>query len=137
MATSIQVVHGRSQLFNDLDVIALICLMTERVASVETSYVQLNSFITEWNEALMNYGPGTIDLKFDELVASSAAFHQFTSLIDNIYDEMKRIDMHVLTSTLNARCRAPGVHFANYRGGLLTRMIDEVRSLLQYDPSAT
>ena len=93
--------------------------------------MQLSAFVNEWNEALETYGPGTIDLKLDELVLSPDAHRQFVSMIHVIEDEIKDTEMHVLTSMLNTQCRVIGVRFIDYRGDLLTKAIANLRRLLQ------
>ena len=72
MGTSFQRFADRVEPFNDLDLVALICLMERALEANANEFVMIKPFVTQWQRGLESYGPGTIALKLDKPISSAA-----------------------------------------------------------------
>lgn len=130
MAHSIQVVGGKHEIFDDGDLIAVICLMGQALESHPNEYGGLRQPVTEWQENLKTYGPGTIELSLESLVSSADVVGQLLAFLEVVEDEIERFGKTVPALVLNERSRAPGVTFNDYPTALLARTVVRLRALV-------
>lgn len=130
MATSIQVIGDRAESVNDLDLIALICLLEQEVESSPNVYETVAPLVARWQRDLANYGPGVIDLNLDGLVSSLNARAELVALLKAVDEKIRSSKKPVPASVLNARCSAPGITFHDYPLTNLTAAIGRLQALL-------
>ncbi|HEX4959444.1 MAG TPA: hypothetical protein VF173_01300 [Thermoanaerobaculia bacterium] len=130
MAHSIQVFGDRSEVFNDLDLLVLMRLMSEELGSNASSYPLLVSMAARWRDCCENYSPGSIDLNLELAVAGEKARQQFASLLSTIAQKLERSGDTIPAGELNSRLCVPGVTFHDYRTTLLLAAIEKIKQLL-------
>jgi hypothetical protein len=131
MATSIFIVGNRHQMFKDLDLIAIVCLLEDKVQSTRPNYDAMLSWISQWQEDLRYYGPGTIDLQLEQLMAVPEAGVQLISLLSAVHDDLRQSGGTVPAPVLQNRCKAPGIIFRDYPVDLLMSAIERLMILLK------
>jgi hypothetical protein len=131
MAHSIQSIGTARQVFNDLDLIAFVCLAElEMLSQQSRTYSALRPIVAEWKRALATYAPGTIDLNLRQVVESGPARSEFVQLLTAIGCTLERFGKAVSAPILNDRCPAPGVRFNEYPTQFLRAAIDGLRALI-------
>jgi hypothetical protein len=130
MAHSVQRVGSRAQLFNDLDLIAVVSLLDREVASAASGYAELGPLLARWRRALAGYGPGTIDLGLTQLSETEQA--HLVPLLDAVYERLSLFGA-VPASLLQASNQAPGVHFNDFPAAIIKTSIGKLRDLLTCD----
>ena len=129
MATSIQTIFEKAEMFNDLDLLVLLRMMVEEVKQNPSQYCSLGDLAAAWDETCSNYGPGVIDLKL-ESVASTPAQSELTLLLSTLEDNLDRLGSVIPATTLNDRWAVPGVRFKDYTTSKLIAAIGKIRNLL-------
>jgi hypothetical protein len=114
MASSIQVVGSKFASFNDLDLLALLCLLVEEIEANPTAYGTVAPIVTEWHRQSATYGPGTIELGLDEIQPSDSARSELIASLEAVGQRAVRWGERIPESVLNRRCVAPGVRFVDF-----------------------
>jgi hypothetical protein len=135
MGHSIQVIGNRAENFHDLDLIALIGLMSEGVQRHPERFREISPFVGEWVRALAGYGPGVIDLDLNAVVSSESVAKELETLLSEVADRIRGLGPAIPASLLNANCRAPGVMFADFPAASLLAALDTFRAFVF--PAAT
>ncbi|MEO7596090.1 MAG: hypothetical protein ABI134_33080 [Byssovorax sp.] len=130
MGYSIQVFGNRAENFHDLDLIALTGLMSERVQEHPEKFCEVSPIVGGWVRDLAGYGPGAIDLKLDAVISSEPVAKGLETLLSEVADRIVSFGTAIPASFLNARCRAPGVIFANFPSASLLEALDRFRALV-------
>lgn len=136
MASSIQVVAGRAEIFHDLDLLALMSLVQAEIGDTIDAYPLLVSVRTAWLESLVGYGPGAIDLGLEQLAADSRAVGQFQEVLARVRSRLLRFGDAVPDVLLMKHCRSPGVFFSNYSTSMLVTALDRLDALLRHGVEA-
>lgn len=130
MANSIQVSGGSAEVFNDLDLIAIICLLDLEVESWPGRYAAGATILSEWKRDLEGYGPGTIDLKISEIGSSDAAKSDLICLLTAISEKADKYGKTIPAAVLNERCAPQGVKFHDFSVPLIKEAIARLKALL-------
>jgi hypothetical protein len=136
MAHSIQVVDGRAEAFNDLDLIALVGLMAQEMKRGTPGHEMLEPLMADWRARLAFYGPGTIDLKLDGVISSSALREQVVSLLAAVESRVRAFGDAVPAPVLNELRMVPGVRFHDHATSTLVSAIIRLRALLVSSPAS-
>jgi hypothetical protein len=128
MGYSIQSIGHVKQSFNDLDLVALVGLMSEIVQLSPEDFCFVSPLVAEWERALIGYGPGVIDMNLDEVVSSESVSREFGALLSRTANRIRDLGPSVPATLLNARCQAPGVKFAEFPSSLLLEALEQLRS---------
>jgi len=130
MANSIQVSGGSVEVFNDLDLIAIICLLDLEVESQPGRHAAGATILSKWKRDLEGYGPGTIDLKISEMGSSDAAKSDLVSLLTAISEKADLYGKTVPAAVLNERCAPQGIKFYDFPVPLIKAAIARLKGLL-------
>jgi len=130
MATSIQIVGNKVEHFRDLDLIALICFMSDAVQQDPEAFSVIAPVVDSWNGALVDYGPGAIELGLDGVASSRQLTQELDLLLSRVAARITGFGPTIPSSFLNHRCQVPGVTFAEYSGVLLLQALEKLRNLL-------
>ena len=133
MAHSIQTVGDKAEVFNDLDLLVLVSLMTEELEHSADDYPLLITLASSWQACHSHYAPGMIDLDLDRAIATGDAREQFERLLAAVEQKVERIDDLIPAGELNSRLRVPGVTFNDYRPALLITAINKMRLLFRME----
>ena len=128
MATSIQIVGGIKELFKDLDLIAFIYLLEPEKAPIGQQDPITILVARMWKEDLKGYGPGTIDLKLEEMGSGMRA--SSLKLVRDARKMVEKMGDYVPASLLNDRNRIPGIAFYDLKKELLLDTIIKLERLL-------
>jgi hypothetical protein len=131
MAHSIQVIGDRSEIFNDLDLLALLILMNEELESNPRTYPLLVSIAGHWRDCCEIYTPGAIELNLEQLVSSEDARQQFETLLSTVSQKLERSGDTIPAIELNSRMRVPNATFFDYPTSLLLATIKKINRLLE------
>jgi hypothetical protein len=136
MAHSIQTVGDRAESFNDLDLLVLICLAGQEVTSSAPSYPRLASFVKRWKHEVATYGPGTIDLRLDDLVTddlvtATGALSELDSMLTALRARLEQHGRTIPAAVLNSECPTPGVTFYDYPTMHLANACDRLAQLVR------
>ncbi len=134
MAHSIQVFDDRAEIFNDSDLLALVCLLGLELDSSGDSYPAAASVVARWQSALAGYGPGTIELGLGGIVASAEEREELVQLLELVDRRVGSYGDTVPALLLNGRCSVPGVIFRDYPGSILAAAIHRLIQVLSEDP---
>lgn len=129
MAHSIQTVGTEAEIFNDFDLIALICLMADEVRGHPEEFPTIAPLVDEWSASLAAYGPGLIELRLDAIASSARAMDEFSVLLSSVEVRIRRCGT-VPASFLNTRCDAPGIEFSDYSGDFLLQAVGRLQKLV-------
>jgi len=130
MATSIQTVGERAEAFNDLDLIAIVRLLGQEAAARPGEYSAITAVLARWERNLAAYGPGTIDLNFNDLASSDKRRSELILLLAAVDKGVGQFGKTIPSSVLNDRCAVPGVTFQDYPISLLRLAMTRLRGLL-------
>lgn len=130
MSTSMQTVGNKAEYFRDLDLLALICLMSDGAQGTPDAFPAIVPIVAMWSRELANYGPGVIDLNLDVIASSEDLARDFGTLLSTVAARINGFGQTVPSSYLNGQCRAPGVTFADYSATLLLQALEKLRSLV-------
>jgi len=128
MGHSIQIVADRLEIINDLDLFALIAIITTE--PYNKRFTSLNKCLVAWRNQIEVSGPGTIELNLEAIFADDSARIDMLSLLTEIENEYKRRGDAIPASVLNERCRAAGVIFNDYATRFLFSTTEAIRRLL-------
>jgi hypothetical protein len=130
MATSIQTVGNRTEIFNDLDLLAVLALLNEAATQRREECPSLEPFVKRWHENCVGYGPGTLDLGLEEVVANNAARKTLDQLLLVVERRLCGLGRTVPASLLAAWCKAPGIAFKDYPAEHVRSAMTRIRALL-------
>lgn len=131
MAHSIQVYHGRSEIFNDFDLMVLFIFL--RDVGNPPAFAIERAF-PEWENTLRNYGPGLIDLALDERTDA-----QLTRLGNELRSVRVRLSCsgnHIPAGFLQARNITPGMVFGDFPVPHLLDAAVRLESLIGANPDS-
>jgi hypothetical protein len=133
MGTTIQYVLDKRIFVKDLDLIALVSLMEDICLigdEITPEYLKQASGIVEtWQVDLAGSGPGTANLRLEQLVTSGMK----DSLLVLLAAVEQRLDTYgekVPISILSKHCRVWGIEFYGYPAESLKETISKIRQLL-------
>ena len=129
MAHSIQVIGTTSQVFNDLDLIALLCLMLDEVRRHPEEFSTIAPTVRGWSASLADYGPGVIELDLASLASSHVERNELEALLSLVERTARRFGS-IPASFLNTESCAPGIEFSDYQSDLVSRTVEKLRMLL-------
>ncbi len=130
MAHSIQSVGMQSEVFNDLDLLVILCLLEEtaqRQPSVDSAIQRVRQ---HWVDCRQLYAPGTIDLCLTELAGAPGGNAAFLSLLGEVESELGRFGNKIAAEILNTRCHVRGVRFHDYDVRFLQGALTRLRNLM-------
>lgn len=130
MAHSIQVVGDGQEVFNDLDLLVLVCFLIQGTKDNRDEYASLQSFTHEWSEGIDGYGPGTLDLNLQSIVTVPSAKQELERLLDTLSLQMKDVGSTIPLSLLKMRIEIPGVTLCAPSRPNFLQTIDKIRRLL-------
>jgi hypothetical protein len=130
MASSIQIRSKKIKRFNDLDLIAIICLIYFEATRIPDEYPTILPTIKRWHRDLLSYGPGTIDLDLDKFPASALAVREFLAATNAVKAVVSQFGEILPASVLNEKCHIPGVKFSDYLVGNIEVAIQDLSFLL-------
>jgi hypothetical protein len=129
MASSIQSYRERTSSFKDLDLIAILILLESELERDRTA-LQLGPVFAEWHKALDGYGPGTIDLRLNDLLSSEEMRQAMLALLDAVDARLRAFDKTVPAWILNGRWSVPDVIFLDYSAAKLSVASSALREML-------
>ena len=129
MATSIQTIGDRAEVVNDLDLLALLAILKDTATQTRDRYSSLQPFMECWEENCVGYGPGTLDLRLEDIAADQITKSELEHLLMGVEGKLSGFGKTVPTSLLS-RCRAPGVTFNDYPTSKIKLTIERIRSLM-------
>ena len=130
MAHSIQVMGGRAEAFDDLDLIALLGLLGLEVESAPHAHLHVAPLIAVWQRDLETYAPGTIELNLEAVKRSAAQEAELALLLDSVARHARRYGRNVPAQVLSSRCKAPGVTFFDYPAARIHEAIRRLRDMI-------
>jgi hypothetical protein len=130
MAHSIQTIGEKSEIFKDADLIALVCLLNLEATSNPGEYPALNPVIAQWMREIAASGPGTIDLKLDELPTGGREKSEMRALLAAIERNIALFGNAVPAAILNEQCPLPGITFNDFKTSFVKDAVDKLRGLL-------
>ncbi len=128
MAHSIQVLHGRHEIFNDWDLFVIVSLGGELVKASPNQYSAIASPVSRWQNEAPGYGPGCIDLGLEQLDPVGA--RGLIKLLDAIDERAATYGDRIPATTLQPICRFHGVRFNDYPVSSLRDATEKLRRLL-------
>jgi hypothetical protein len=129
MAHSIQVFSGKSAVFNDLDLLAIMGL-TLRIIDKSKEHECLRSLANEWLQSMVTYGPGVIDLKLADFLCTPDQRTSLLAVLDVLLDEVRQYQDSIPASVLNGLSPALGVQFSNMKVSIIEAAISKLTGLL-------
>lgn len=130
MASSIQVVGGHAETLNDLDLIALVCLLGQEIECQQVDLKLLLPFVARWQAGLKGYGPGTIDLQLEQIASSDEAKDQLLTALASVEERLEQYGNMIPATVLNKLCAVPGVDFRDYPTSLLSSAAAKLAGLV-------
>jgi len=128
MAHSIQTFAGKSDIFNDTDLLVVIGLALD-IISESAAFEELRPLALEWERAIKEYGPGVLDLKLEHGLETPNQQRVFGDLMEEILSRCVEYKSRIPASTLNERISAPGVTFFDYDVAAVTAALEKLRHL--------
>ena len=122
MATSTQVLNGRAEVFNDIDLLILIGFMENEVRDAPVDYERLSSLVEIWQRGRMSYCPGVVEFCLDDLPLQSELLSEFQRLLTKIDARLRTYQGMIPASVLNTRYQVPGVIFHDYNTELVREL---------------
>ena len=129
MASSFQTRNNNFKRFNDLDLVALICLFSHEITRRSVEYPTILPAIQRWGRDLSNYGPGTIDLNLDAFPASALADSEFLSAANAIKSFVSQFGETLPAWVLNENCNIRGIKFSDFPVSNINIAIDDLSAL--------
>lgn len=130
MAHSIQVFHGKSGVFNDLDLMVIVGLAAQVNSRVDDAE-RFGKFMEDWQMSLKYYGPGLIDLHLEELLVTTAAKQDLAALLQRISRQIEDYGDEVPLPILKRMIPVRGVIFvAGYKTAFLREAVSELQTLV-------
>ncbi len=127
MGTSYVTIDGRSEAFNDTDLLVLLRLTTYSMRNQEL----LPEIAEAWEGAIQGHGPGVVNVPMDRLAGQSTEREQLSALLSGLQAEVQGFGGTVPVAYLRERCDLPGIRFdAPYPTKLLVAAIKRLRGLV-------
>lgn len=98
---------------NDLDLIVIIGFALEIIRR-SPDFACFDNLATDWEKALRQYGPGVIDLKLEQFIATPDELRKFKALLSVILERTSQHDTRIPAQVLNELVSAHGVRFGDY-----------------------
>lgn len=130
MTHSILTHRGRHESFNDLDLIAFICLAGAAAEQPALRLRNASLLLSEWKNRLAHYGPGTIDLPLEIISASSKLSEEFHFILHVLEKQSEAFGTTIPSALLNESCPAPNVRFGEFPTSALLSTIERLRALI-------
>ena len=130
MGHSIQVVGNKVESFNDLDLVALLCLLAAETESAPNQYRAVAPLVANWNAELAGYGPGCIRLGLEERIEAPEARAELVRALAAVERRLRTLGAEVPANELNERCQASGVTFFDFPVPDLVAAISMLRRLV-------
>ena len=130
MGTSIQVVRGKAESFNDIDLLVLLRFMVEEIGAGPSEYPSLAPFVSIWTDCCSDSGPGTIDLQLDRLDLDERSASEFARLLNAVERAWAAWGALIPAHVLNTKYFVRGVRFNDYEISRLTAATDKLRKLV-------
>jgi hypothetical protein len=129
MAHTIQTYSGRAVLFTDLDLVAIVAAVLERIEE-HTAGSSMAALADSWRKSLESYGTGVLPLRLDQLLPSTSDAAQLISTLEAVRAEVASYGAAVPAAVLNAWVKGRGVRYCDYDAerlvGTLQRFIELV-----------
>src|SRR5689334_18360368 len=113
MAHSIQTYRGKSEVINDLDLLVIIGFSIA-IINHSTEFRGLQGLAGQWQESLRQYGPGTIDLKLEQIVVDPERLLSLERLLGKILEQISHYHEKIPADVLNERLSVSGVRFNDF-----------------------
>lgn len=133
MAHSIQEYRGRSLVLSDLDIVAAVLLL--RWSADEQGDGPSRMLVLRWEQALGVAGPGTIDLRLDEIGRSDEDRRCLRDGLATLRRQTESFGATIPGSVLGASPFA-GVALSDYPGPLVRRLALALEDLVGGGPPA-
>lgn len=130
MAHSIQNFGDKFETFNDGDLSVSILILNHEVLRNPNQYRTIRDIIRQWKQNLPFCGPGTIDLKFDDVILSPETKHEFARLLSSAYQALNAFANEIPESYLKEINNVPDVQYHSYPTSRGKIVINEFRDLL-------
>lgn len=130
MAHTILEVGGRVEIIEDLDLLALLSLLLDKVQRESAKYSTLRGFLSDWRTGIALYGPGTMDLELEGIVESALARRELEALLLEVMNSLEQFGDTIPGSLLSNLCMAPGVEFVDYSTEMLRNTISRFQRLV-------
>ena len=131
MAHSIQSVGARAVIINDFDLLVLVRMMLEEVSVGHGLYESLAALVPAWERCLESSGPGTVDLKLEELRDKPSAKSELRMLFSKVRLSLLSWGEEISEAVLNSRYRIRGAKFSNYKTDRLRSALGKIETLLE------
>ena len=116
--------------FNDLDLLVLLTLMTKELNNNGAEYPLLMTFGGIWQRCLSDYAPGVIDLGLDRAVSGWQEREQLNKILLVVEQKLKGFGDVIDAQVLNSLAHVPGVLFHDYRTALLVSALENLKLLI-------
>jgi hypothetical protein len=130
MGHSIQMFRNRSAIINDVELVALICIMEDEADARSTMFPTIRPAVMRWCASLAAYGPGLIEMDLDALLSSAQCEREFLSLLSCVEERLRLFGEKVPKSLLY-RCCVPGIKFdSDYDSRFVSEAIAMLKKLV-------
>ena len=129
MAHSIQMLGQKSAIFSDATLV-IIMILARDVISQHPHYFELAALSETWRLAVIQSGPGTIDLKIEELIKTPEMKEKFGALLERLHEEVGRFGEKIPASFLNERAPIPNDYtFIDVKVSTIQEALSKLKNL--------
>jgi hypothetical protein len=132
MAHSIQTHNGKTAVINDVDLLIIIGFAL-RFLRNKTEFAKLRSLAAQWQESLLQYGPGIIDLKIDTLSQTPETIRELMDLLNKVVERVEKFHGTIPADVLNLQLSVPGVTFCDCKVSSIKEAVMSIRALVSTD----
>jgi hypothetical protein len=129
MANSTQVFRGRYITLNDRSLLAVIALLQQLEARQSTK--KFSGMLEQWYAMLERSGPGTIDLKLDELLIEDQDIDLFEDKLRHILRDISEMGAKIPANLLNDATLPTEIVFKDFPSHTLNYCIVELIELIE------
>lgn len=130
MAHSIQTAGKKIAIIKDLDLLLLMRLMDYRIRAESDVYSELLEISSGWRDSWENCGPGTMDLKLEEIAINPVKRSVFLSLMGDLKHWLISQAPVLHRERINKEFKMDGVVFFDYRVDFLISGLDKIEDTI-------